>query len=120
MRNAKTFVVALLTLTLTALSFAGPGDMSTDEAMAKLKAKEEARKAAAATQASADLVTARAANAELRKENESLKQELAQLKTELQQTRQQLAEAQQKAAKATASDTSKARRGSNIFEDLNN
>ena len=119
MRNPMALVLVLLMLTPCTLSFAGPGDLTPEEAMAKLKAKEDARKAAATTQAVAEVATVRAANVELRKENETLKAELAKAKSELQQVRQQLAEAQQKAAKATAGDTNKAKAG-NIFEDLNN
>lgn len=117
MLNPKTLLLVLMTFALSTLSFAAPGDLTPEEAMAKLKAKEEVRRVAATTQAAAELVTARASNAELRKENESLKAELAKLKADLQQVRQQLAEVQQKVAKATG-DSAHAKPGSNIFEDL--
>lgn len=108
---------SILSLLLAGLVIADPGDLTPEEAMEKLKARQEARRLAiASTTQSAitsELTTVRAVNAELKTENASLKATIERLKAEIMSKDKQLAEASMK-TKDTASTT--LRPGDNIFD----
>jgi muconolactone delta-isomerase len=106
-------IFAMMTLLLSGLTAAMPGDLTPEEAMEKMKAKEAARRAATQASMPSELAAARAANTELRMENATLKEEILKLKAEIAAKDKLLAEATKK-SQTTASKSAPA--GRSIFD----
>ena len=117
----KLFSLCGIISLLAGLALADPVDVTPEEAMEKLKAKQEARRlaASAATQsaASTELITVRAVNAELRTENAALKETIDRLKAEIVAKDRLIADAAKKArANENASAKTSGKTGGSIFD----